>query len=120
MPYTMLTRRIAWRRVLYRFVARRDTQRLEGISELYDRSVDPNEKRNLIDSKTHSAARDMMQFRLLSWYSNTTGVPPMDKDGRDLPPCYPTRSHAVCPDARASWTGRIRRGGVRNYFFMSL
>ncbi|WP_395407390.1 sulfatase-like hydrolase/transferase [Pseudoduganella sp. UC29_106] len=61
-----------------------------GQSELYDRLSDPRENRNLIDSPAHAKVRAELQNRLLNWYINTTGVPPLDKDPRDLPPFYPT------------------------------
>lgn len=41
-----------------------------------------------------------MQNRLLSWYVNTTGVPPADKDPRDLPPFYPTPDSLPGDEAR--------------------
>lgn len=63
-----------------------------GQSELYDRSKDPNETRNLIDVKDHADTRAQLQRRLLNWYIDTTGVPASDRDPRDLPPYYPTPS----------------------------
>jgi choline-sulfatase len=68
-----------------------------GQSELYDRAQDPQETHNLIDSRAHASAREAMQLRLVNWYINTTGVPPPDKDPRDLPPFYPTPSHPADP-----------------------
>lgn len=64
-----------------------------GQSELYDRVKDPKETRNLFGSEAYVAARADMQSRLLSWYINTTGIPPTEKDPRDLPPFYPTPTH---------------------------
>jgi choline-sulfatase len=67
-----------------------------GQSELYDRARDPVEANNLIASPAHAAILNQMRERLLNWYVNTTGVPPLDKDPRDLPPFYPTP--ATLPD----------------------
>lgn len=71
-----------------------------GQSELYDRQSDPGETRNLIDSKAHEGVREELQLRLMNWYIDTTGVPASDKDPRDLPPYYPTPSHASKPGER--------------------
>jgi choline-sulfatase len=68
-----------------------------GQSELYDRAQDPQETRNLIDSRAHVASREALQLRLVNWYINTTGVPPPDKDPRDTPPFYPTPAHPADP-----------------------
>jgi arylsulfatase A-like enzyme len=65
-----------------------------GQSELYDRLKDPGETNNLIDSHALATVRDALQTRLMSWYINTTGVPPPDKDPRDTPPFYPTPDHS--------------------------
>ncbi len=68
-------------------------------SELYDRARDPMETRNVIDERAYRDVRSNLQTRLLDWYVNTTGVPPTDKDPRDLPPFYPTPSF---PNAEAA------------------
>lgn len=72
-----------------------------GQSELYDRSKDPLETANLIDDRAHQAVRDDLKQRLLNWYIDTTGVPPMDKDPRDVPPHPPSRLQPVSPEERA-------------------
>lgn len=63
--------------------------RPQGQSELYDRAEDPHETNNLLDSKTHQAVREELQMRLVNWYINTSGVPPMDRDPRATPPFDP-------------------------------
>ncbi len=40
------------------------------------------------------AVQAALQVRLLHWYVNTSGIPPMDKDDRDTPPYYPTPAFA--------------------------
>jgi choline-sulfatase len=72
-----------------------------GQSELYDRAQDPQETRNLIDSRAHAATHEALQLRLVNWYVNTTGVPPPEKDPRDLPPFYPTPAHPTDPAGMA-------------------
>ena len=57
------------------------------------------ETRNVIDDRSYRDVRSNLQTRLLDWYVNTTGVPPTDKDPRDLPPFYPTPSF---PNAEAA------------------
>ena len=71
-----------------------------GQSELYDRLADPLETVNLIDDRAHQSAREGLQTRLVNWYIDTTGVPPMDKDGREAPPHPPSRLQPVTPDIR--------------------
>lgn len=72
-----------------------------GQSELYDRSKDPMETTNLIDDAAHHKIRDDLQTRLVNWYIDTTGVPPMDKDPRNAPPHPPSRLQPVSPEERA-------------------
>jgi arylsulfatase A-like enzyme len=79
----------------YTFIARPG-----GQSELYDRRRDPGESRNLIDSRAHARVVETLRLRLMNWYINTTGVPPPDKDPRDMPPYYPTPGHLHDPGAR--------------------
>src|SRR6185437_8649704 len=71
-----------------------------GQSELYDRSKDPLELTNLIDDSAHHRVRDDLQSRLVNWYIDTTGVPPMDKDPRNAPPHPPSRLQPVTPAER--------------------
>jgi arylsulfatase A-like enzyme len=80
----------------YSFVARPG-----GQSELYDRSSDPGENQNLIDDRAHADILHALQGRLMSWYINTTGVPPPDKDPRETPPFYPTPELPRDPSAEA-------------------
>jgi len=72
-----------------------------GVSELYDRAVDPRETHNLIDSRAHASLRETLQVRLMNWYINTTGVPPIDKDPRPTPPYYPPPRQPNDPGALA-------------------
>ena len=64
----------------FKFIARPGDQ-----SELYDRKRDPLELHNLIDDKGHAAVAQALSARLLNHYISTTGVPPLDRDGRDVP-----------------------------------
>lgn len=68
----------------YKYIARPG-----GQSELYDRRKDPLETRNLIDSRSHAKVREGLQLRLMNRYISTTGVPPMDRDGREMPEFEP-------------------------------
>jgi choline-sulfatase len=76
----------------YTFIARPG-----GQSELYDRTQDPQETRNLIDNHSHAGTREALQQRLVNWYINTTGIAPPDKDPRDLPPFYQTPEFPADP-----------------------
>lgn len=69
--------------------------RPNGQSELYDCARDPDMRRNLYGEASVAAVQSALQTRLLNWYVNTTGIAPMDKDGRDAPPYYPTPSFPV-------------------------
>ena len=69
--------------------------RPNGQSELYDCVRDPGMMENLFGQSSAAAVQSALETRLLHWYLNTTGIAPMDKDGRDPPPYYPTPSFAV-------------------------
>jgi len=43
---------------------------------------------NLIGSHSHEGVRHEIELRLLHWYLNTSGIPPGDRDPRDVPPFY--------------------------------
>jgi arylsulfatase A-like enzyme len=73
--------------------------RPNGQSELYDCARDPEMRHNLYGESSTGSVQAALQTRLLNWYINTSGIAPMDKDGRDPPPCYPTPSFPV--DERA-------------------
>jgi arylsulfatase A-like enzyme len=73
--------------------------RPNGQSELYDCVRDPDMRQNLFGDSSVASVQAALQTRLLHWYINTSGIAPMDKDGRDTPPYYPTPSLAV--DERA-------------------
>ncbi|MGA9368415.1 MAG: hypothetical protein WBV35_13225 [Steroidobacteraceae bacterium] len=66
--------------------------RPNGQSELYDCARDPDMRQNLFGESSVAAVQGALQARLLHWYVNTSGIAPMDKDGRDTPPYYPTPS----------------------------
>lgn len=56
--------------------------RLYEQDELYDRSDDPYETTNLVDSIEHSDALEAMRRRLLDWYLDTSDVIPWEADPR--------------------------------------
>lgn len=62
--------------------------RPQGQGELYDCAADPGLTHNLIDDRGAANIRADLERRLVDWYVETTGVPPLDKDPRGLPP-YP-------------------------------
>jgi arylsulfatase A-like enzyme len=67
--------------------------RPNGQCELYSYQNDPQEKQNLYGDSSVAALQEKLQQRLLNWYINTTGVAPMeDKDQREMPPYYASRS----------------------------
>lgn len=68
----------------YKFIARPG-----GQSELYDRKRDPLELKNLIDEPKMKTVKGTMTEMLMARYISTTGVPPLDRDGRDTPDFYP-------------------------------
>ena len=70
--------------------------RPQGQGELYDSTADPQERHNLYGDSTLAAVQAALTQQLLDHYINTTGIAPMDKDSRDLPPFYPTPS-AITP-----------------------
>ena len=61
-------------------------------SELYSYREDPQERNNLYGESGISATQIDLQARLLDRYVETTGIAPFDKDSRDCPPFYPTRT----------------------------
>lgn len=52
-------------------------------------------QQNLFGESSAASVQFALQTRLLHWYINTSGIAPMDKDGRDAPPYYPTPSFAM-------------------------
>lgn len=66
--------------------------RPNGESELYRYATDPRELENLFGQRSASSLQEELQRRLLHWYIDTTGVAPMDKDQRNMPPFYPNRT----------------------------
>ncbi|WP_041558296.1 sulfatase-like hydrolase/transferase [Novosphingobium sp. PP1Y] len=63
--------------------------RPNGQSELYDRKKDPAELVNLIDDRRYARTREALTHKLLDRYISTTGVPPVERDSREVPPDPP-------------------------------
>jgi arylsulfatase A-like enzyme len=84
-----ITRAAAVRSATHKLIVRPN-----GQSELYDCGGDPDMRQNLFGESSVAAVQAALQVRLLHWYVNTSGIAPMDKDGRDTPPYYPTPSFA--------------------------
>ncbi len=64
--------------------------RPSGQSELYDYRQDSNELHNLYGDAAAAQVQSELEHRLASWYINTTGIAPFDKDQRAAPPFIPT------------------------------
>lgn len=77
----------------FNFVARPN-----GQSELYERTNDRSETRNLIADKRYAPTVEKLQRRLMNWYINTSGVPDEKRDSRDMPTYDPT---VPFPDAQS-------------------
>ena len=75
-----VSRVAAIRTAEYTFVSRP-----QGVSELYLRKDDPQERRNRIGDPSLDAVQRDAERRLLHWYVDTTGIAPMDRDPRGLP-----------------------------------
>jgi hypothetical protein len=60
-----------------------------GQCELYDLREDPRELHNPSGDQSTRSVEEDLRARLLNWYVNTTGVSPIDKDPRNLPPYSP-------------------------------
>jgi choline-sulfatase len=69
-------------------------------NEFYDYGQDPTESHNLYGDRSVAAGQSELERRLLNWYINTTGIAPMEKDPRELPPFYPTPRFSLSPDGR--------------------
>lgn len=81
-------------------------RRPQGQSELYDLGKDPGECTNLYGDKSFSNIQQQLELKLLDHYLNTSGIAPMDKDPRNCPPYYPTRSNLT----KEHWQSRILDG----------
>jgi choline-sulfatase len=66
--------------------------RPQGQSELYSYKEDPQERNNLYGNSGSASIQSELQTRLLEHFVNTSGIAPCDKDSRDCPPYYPTRT----------------------------
>jgi choline-sulfatase len=63
--------------------------RPQGISELYLRRNDPEERHNRFGDESLVAVQRNAEQRLLRWYVNTTGIAPIDRDPRGFPEIVP-------------------------------
>lgn len=79
-----VSRVAAVRTAQYTFVSRP-----QGVSELYLRKDDPQERRNRFGEVSLTAIQHAAEQRLLHWYVNTTGIAPMDRDPRGFPEIVP-------------------------------
>jgi choline-sulfatase len=59
-----------------------------GQSELYDYGADPHELHNLYGDSAAAGIQHRLEYRLATWYLETTGIAPFDKDARNAPPFY--------------------------------
>jgi choline-sulfatase len=64
----------------------------QGQGELYSYKEDPQEINNLYGERSIAETQAELHTKLLNHYVNTTGIAPKDKDSRDLPPFYSTRT----------------------------
>jgi arylsulfatase A-like enzyme len=74
----------AVRTVQYTFVSRS-----QGVSELYLRKDDPQERHNRFGDKSLADVQHEAEVRLLHWYTDTTGIAPMNRDPRGFPEIVP-------------------------------
>jgi len=79
-----VSRVAAVRTAQYTFVSRP-----QGVSELYLRKDDPQERHNRFGEASLTAIQHAAEQRLLHWYVNTTGIAPMDRDPRGFPEIVP-------------------------------
>jgi arylsulfatase A-like enzyme len=75
-----VTRCAAVRTRRYKYIARPNDQ-----SELYDCAQDPMQMNNLFDDSSLRAVQAELQTRLVNWYIDTSGVPPLERDPRGAP-----------------------------------
>jgi choline-sulfatase len=66
--------------------------RPNGQNELYRYDTDPQERENLYGEGGTATLQAALHERLLHWYVNTTGIAPFEKDQRNPPPFYVTRT----------------------------
>ena len=76
--------------------------RPQGQSELYSYKEDPQERNNLFGEAGSAAIQSELQQKLLDHYLQTTGIAPMDKDPRGVPPFYPTNPGLTPPEWQRS------------------
>lgn len=77
--------------------------RPQGQCELYSYKDDPREMNNVYGESGVAGVQAELERKLLYRYINTTGIAPMDKDSRDCPPFYPTRTDLT----PAGWQEKI-------------
>jgi arylsulfatase A-like enzyme len=63
--------------------------RPSGQSELYDYGRDKDELHNLYGESSVAGVQHELERRLATWYLETTGIAPFDKDPRNAPPFLP-------------------------------
>jgi arylsulfatase A-like enzyme len=77
----------------YKYIARPN-----GQSELYDCAGDPREEHNLFGDTSVRGTQEALQVRLMDWYIDTCGVPPLKRDPRGAPVLdRPARLEHVAP-----------------------
>jgi len=72
-----ITRCAGVRTTRYKLIARPNDQ-----SELYDCHTDPQQKNNLFGDAGMRDVQSELQVRLLNWYIDTSGIPPVQRDSR--------------------------------------
>ncbi len=92
--YDRLSLQIAEPQTASRVAAVRTTKytfvsRSQGVSELYLRKDDPEERHNRFGDKTLADVQHEAETRLLHWYTDTAGIAPMNRDPRGFPPSIP-------------------------------
>ncbi len=76
--------------------------RPQGQSELYSYKEDRQERNNLFGESRSAGIQAELQLKLLNHFVETTGIAPVDKDPREVPPFYPTNSHLTPPNWQRS------------------
>ena len=75
-----ITRCAAIRTARYKHIARPNDQ-----SELYDCQQDPQQTDNRFDDPALRDIQRALQMRLMNWYIDTSGIPPLRRDPRGAP-----------------------------------
>lgn len=75
-----VSRCAAIRTARYKYIARPNDQ-----NELYDCTADPMQENNLFGENATHDVEAQLQTRLVNWYIDTSGVPPLKRDSRGAP-----------------------------------